>query len=189
MNPLRVDLFPHADDECEGWYPKEEEHKWTFTDFANFITPPCDVRRVIADDVYRHLAFWEDLDALYDGRCMVELDTLMAVEFNKAPPLWQTMMESAIKEKQVWEDDGYSCYVRPSLWFLRADWMNDHFNDFVVDKIPSLAFRDNESENRLIYLKNATVKKLAKLIQDNEIDDEDIPHDKYAEVYAEVRQK
>ena len=89
----------------------------------------------------------------------------------------------------VWEDDGYSCYVRPSLWFLRADWMNDHFNDFVVDKIPSLAFRDNESENRLIYLKNATVDQLAELIQDNEIDDEDIPHDKYAEVYAEVRQK
>ena len=99
-------------------------------------------------------------------------------------------MEAAIKEKQVWDDNSYSVYVRPSLWLLRIDWMAFQNLTFVADKIPSLTFRDEDNtENHLIYLKTAPSAILAELVQEGKIEDEDIPDDKYEAVRGEVRQK
>ena len=122
---LRNDIFTHADDTLKEWDPSENGYEWKPTKFNNFIAAahPADVLKVITDDVYRHLVFWEDIDAINDGRYMDHLDTWLAREYNKAPPLWKSLMEAAIKEKQVWDDDSYSVYVRPSLWLLRIDWM------------------------------------------------------------------
>ena len=189
---LRTDIFTHADDTLKEWDPSENGYEWKPTKFDHFIAAahPADVLKVIADDVYRHLVFWEDIDAINDGRYMDHLDTWLAREYNKAPPLWKSLMEAAIKEKQVWDDDSYSIYIRPSLWLLRFDWMEFQNLHFVTDKIPSLTFRDEDNtENHLIYLSTAPVEMLAELIQEGKIEDEDIPEDKYAEVYAEVRQK
>ena len=152
---LRNDIFTHADDTLKEWDPSENGYEWKPTKFNNFIAAahPADVLKVITDDVYRHLVFWEDIDAINDGRYMDHLDTWLAREYNKAPPLWKSLMEAAIKEKQVWDDDSYSVYVRPSLWLLRIDWMGFQNLPFVADKIPSLTFRDEDNtENHLIYL-------------------------------------
>lgn len=190
--PLRTDIFTHADDTLKEWDPSENGYEWKPTKFDDFIAVahPADVLKVIADDVYRHLVFWEDIDAINDGRYMDHLDTWLAREYNKAPPLWKSLMEAAISEKQVWDDDSYSIYIRPSLWLLRFDWMEFQNLPFVTDKIPSLTFRDEDNtENHLIYLTTAPVETLAELVQDGKIEDEDIPDDKYEAVYAEVRQK
>ena len=189
---LRTDIFQHADNSLEEWNPSDNGYEWVPTNFARFIAiaHPADVLKVIADDVYRHLVFWEDIDAINDGRYMDHLDTWLAREYNKAPPLWKSLMEAAIKEKQVWDDDSYSIYVRPSLWLLRIDWMGFQNLPFVADKIPSLTFRDEDNtENHLIYLKTATPETLAKLVEEGKIEDEDIPDDKYEAVRDEVRQK
>ena len=189
---LRTDIFTHADDTLEEWNPSDNGYEWKPTNFAHFIAlaHPADVLKVIADDVYRHLVFWEDIDAINDGRYMDHLDTWLAREYNKAPPLWKSLMEAAIKEKQVWNDDSYSVYVRPSLWLLRIDWMAFQNLPFVADKIPSLTFRDEDNtENHLIYLKTAPTETLVELIQNGNIDDEDIPDDKYEAVRDGVRQK
>lgn len=189
---LRNDIFTHADDTLKEWDPSENGYEWKPTKFNDFIAAahPADVLKVITDDVYRHLVFWEDIDAINDGRYMDHLDTWLAREYNKAPPLWKSLMEAAIKEKQVWDDESYSVYVRPSLWLLRIDWMGFQNLPFVADKIPSLTFRDEDNtENHLIYLKTAPSEILAELVQDGKIEDEDIPEEKYAEVYAEVRQR
>ena len=189
---LRTDIFQHADDTLEEWNPSDNGYEWVPTEFARFIAiaHPADVLNVIGADVYRHLVFWEDIDAINDGRYMDNLDTWLAREYNKAPPLWKSLMEAAIKEKQVWNDDSYSIYVRPSLWLLREDWMNDQHLDFVADKIPSMTFRDEDNtENHLIYLKTATPETLAELVQEGKIEDGDIPEDKYLAVRGEVRQK
>ena len=98
---LRTDIFTHADDTLEEWNPSDNEYEWEPTKFARFIAlaHPADVLKVIADDVYRHLVFWEDIDAINDGRYMDHLDTWLAREYNQAPPLWKSLMEAAIKEK------------------------------------------------------------------------------------------
>ena len=189
---LRTDIFQHADDNLNEWNPSDNGYEWVPTKFDSFIAiaHPADVLKVIGDDVYRHIVFWEDIDAINDGRYMDHLDTWLAREYNKAPPLWKSLMEAAIKEKQVWNDDSYSIYVRPSLWLLREDWMNDQHLDFVADKIPSMTFRDEDNtENHLIYLKTATPEMLAELVQEGKIEDADIPEDKYLAVRGEVRQK
>jgi hypothetical protein len=189
---LRTDIFTHADDTLEEWNPSDNGYEWKPTNFARFIAlaHPADVLKVIADDVYRHLVFWEDIDAIKDGRYMDHLDTWLAREYNQAPPLWKSLMEAAIKEKQVWDDNSYSVYVRPSLWLLRIDWMAFQNLTFVADKIPSLTFRDEDNtENHLIYLKTAPIETLAELIQNGNIDDEDIPDDKYEAIRGGVRQK
>jgi len=98
-------------------------------------------------------------------------------------------MEAAIKEKQVWKKNECNIYARPSLWFLREDWMNEQLCTFVVDRIPSITFYDGKAENQIIYLKTASTETLADMILEGEIDDDDIPENKYDEVYAEVRQK
>ena len=186
---LRTDIFTHADDTLQEWNPSDNGYEWMPTDFAA-LSRDDDVQKAVANDVYRHLVFWEDIDAINDGRYMDHLDTWLAREYNKAPPLWKSLMEAATKEKQVWNDESYDIYIRPSLWLLRIDWMGFQNLPFVADKIPSLTFRDDDNtENHLIYLTTAPVETLAMLIQEDKIDDEDIPEDKYAEVYAEVRQK
>ena len=185
---LRTDIFTHADDTLEEWNPSDNGYEWVPTDFAA-LSREDDVQKAVAVDVYRHLVFWEDIDAIHDGRFMDQLDTWLAREFKKAPPLWMSLMEAAIKEKQVWKENESDIYVRPSLWFLREDWMNVQKCLFVVEKIVSQTFRDDDSENQFIYLKQASVAELVELIEEGKIDDDDIPEDKYAEVYAEIRQK
>ena len=160
---LRTDIFKFSNETLPEWNPSDDGYEWIPTDFTTFVAlaHPADVQKVIANDVYRHLVFWEDIDAINDGRFMSELDTWLAREFKKAPPLWKAMMTAAMKEEQNWKDDGYSIYVRPSLWFLREDWMIDKLHIcFVVDKIPSLTFRDEDGhpEDQLIYSKPATPK-------------------------------
>ena len=188
---LRTEIFQHADNSLEEWNPSDNGYEWVPTDFARFIAiaHPADVLKVIADDVYRHLVLWEDIDAINDGRYMEIHDTWLAREYNKAPTLWKSLMEAAIKKKQVWKKNECNIYVRPSLWFLREDWMNNQLCTFVVDRIPSITFYDGNAENQIIYLKTASTETLVDLIQEGEIDDDDIPENKYAEVYAEVRQK
>ena len=185
---LRTDIFTYADDTLEEWNPSDNGYEWVPTDFAA-LSREDDIQKAVAVDVYRHLVFWEDIDAIHDGRFMDQLDTWLAREFKKAPPLWMSLMEAAIKEKQVWKENECDIYVRPSLWFLREDWMNVQKCLFVVDKIVSQTFRDDDSENQFIYLKQASVAELVELIEEGKIDDDDIPEDKYAEVYAEIRQK
>ena len=185
---LRTDIFTHADDTLEEWNPSDNGYEWVPTDFAA-LSREDDVQKAVANDVYRHLQIWEDIDAIHDGRFMDVLDTWLACEFNKGMPLWQGMMEAALKEKQVWKRGECDIYVRPSLWFLREDWMNAQRCLFVVDKIPSLTFRDDDTENQMIYLKEASVKELAELVQEGRICDEDIPEDKYEAVREQVRQK
>ena len=188
---LRTDIFQHADDTLEEWNPMDSGYNWVPTDFASLISEVhfADVTKVVATDVYRHLVLWEDIDAIEDGRFMEIHDTWLAREFKKAPPLWKSLMEAAIKEKQVWKKNECNIYVRPSLWFLREDWMNNQLCTFIVDRIPSITFYDGKAENQFIYLKTATPEMLAELVQEGKIEDGDIPEDKYAEVYAEVRQK
>jgi hypothetical protein len=188
---LRTDIFQHADDSLEEWNPCDNGYEWVPTDFSNFIavTHFADVTKVIANDVYRHLVLWEDIDAIHDGRYMEHHDTWLAREYNKAPPLWKSLMEAAIKEKQVWKKNECNIYVRPSLWFLREDWMNEQLCTFVVDRIPSITFYDGKAENQIIYLKTASTETLADMILEGEIDDDDIPENKYEEVYSEIRQK
>ena len=185
---LRTDIFTYADDTLEEWNPSDNGYQWVPTDFAA-LSREDDIQKAVAVDVYRHLVFWEDIDAIHDGRFMDQLDTWLAREFKKAPPLWMSLMEAAIKEKQVWKENECDIYVRPSLWFLREDWMNVQKCLFVVDKIVSQTFRDDDSENQFIYLKQASVAELVEFIEEGKIDDDDIPEDKYAEVYAEIRQK
>ena len=188
---LFTDIFTHADETLEEWNPSDNGYEWVPTNFSTFISQHADVVKVIANDVYRHLVFWEDIDAIHDGRFTEQLDTWLAREFNKAPPPWKSLMEAALKEKQVWKEDGYSVYARPSLWLLRDDWMIEQLKCcmLVVDKIPSLTFREDGSENEMIYLKQASVEELAELVQEGKIEDDDIPQDKYDAVYDQVRHK
>lgn len=189
---LNTDIFTHADPTLQDWDPNNAGYHWVPADFQFFtfiaLEHPEQLNWIIANDVYRHLVFWEDIDSIHQGQLSAQLDTWLAREYNKAPPLWRKLLEAATTEKLVWNDEYYSNYICPSLWFLVEDWMVDQGINFVLAKIPSLTFQD-DAVHKLVYFKNLSVQELAGLIIDGKIDDDDIQDDKYAEVYAEVRQR
>jgi hypothetical protein len=182
-NEDKTELFRWADETLPAWNPSAVCEGWVPTDFA-VLSRAADMRKAVAEDVYRHLHMWEDLDAIYDGRMMQELDTWLSREHGRGMPLWQALMEAALREKQVWREGECNIYARPSLWLLRRDWMEDRFNDFVVERLSSRAFRDGNCEDRLIYLARASAEELAHALQRGAIDVADIPANRHADVRA-----
>lgn len=182
-NEEKNTLFRWADETLPAWNPRAVCEEWVPTDFA-VLSRAADMRKAVAEDVYRHLQMWEDLDAIYDGRMMQELDTWLSREFDKGMPLWQSMMEAALREKQVWREGECDIYARPSLWFLRKDWMEDQFNDFTVERLPSRTFHDDNCEDKLMYLARASAEELVYVLQRGAIDVGDIPANKHADVRA-----
>lgn len=239
---LNTTLFQYADASLKETSPADWMNiQWTPTNFNK----PFANHAAIAQDVYRHLVMYEDLDAINDGTSheqMVLIETWLARVYRDAPREWQTLITTALKEPQEYKEGyNYPYYHQPSLWFLHKDWMHDNHCDFVVDEIPSITFRkeiapvterlvypcqefesvsamimqcsnqeiitklkDSEidyldipeevidmfsPEERFALLNALSVEQLAELVLENNINDEDIPEDKYDAVYAEVRQK
>jgi hypothetical protein len=186
---LRTDLFVYATESLPKWNPSHDDWDWIPT--RKRLTTTYD----IAQDVYRHLVMYEDLQAYEDAIChQRNIDTWLARVFNKAGDYWKQLMERALKTKQYYEYDGMLDYYRPSLWFLREDWMQKQGHDFIVERIPSLVFFANDDETRLIYptwkaKSKERIKKYVDLIESGKINDYDIPDEIYEEVYSEMRQK
>ena len=246
---LDTTIFQYANSSLEETTPADWQHtQWVPADFkwipTNFNKPFAN-HAAIAQDVYRHLVMYEDLNAINDGTSldqMVLIETWLARVYRDAPREWQTLFKTALNEPQEY-NEGFEnpYYHQPSLWFLHKDWMHDNACDFVVEEIPSITFRKESvpvtdrlvypsqefesvtamilrsshqeivtklKEGEIVYLnipeeliemfsaeerrelmEALSVEQLAELIQEDKIEDDDIPHDKYAAVYAEVRQK
>ena len=189
---LNTTLFQYADASLKETSPADWMNiQWTPTNFNK----PFANHAAIAQDVYRHLVMYEDLQAYEDAIChQRNIDTWLARVFNKAGDYWKQLMERALKTKQYYEYDGMLDYYRPSLWLLREDWMKQEGHYFIVERISSLVFFANDDEKRLIYptwkakSKNR-IKKYVDLIESGKINDYDIPDEIYEEVYSEIRQK
>lgn len=186
---LRTDLFYYATKSLPAWNPSHDG--WDWNPKKKMLTTTYD----IAQDVYRHLVMYEDLQAYENAIChQRNIDTWLARVFNKAGSYWKTLMVRALKTKQYYEYDGMLDYYRPSLWLLREDWMQKQGHDFIVERIPSLVFFSNDDEKRLIYptwkaKSKERIEKYVNLIESGKITDYDIPDEIYEEVYSEIRQK
>lgn len=183
---LRTDIFKHADDSLEYWDPSMDGYEWVPVDFSRWLLPldsshrggsicRSDWGEVVTNAVYRHLVMWEDIYGINHGENVEKIDTWLARQFNNGPALWQTLMKDAITEKQLWNQPEYSIYPRPSLWFLRDDWMKDHHRNFKVERIPSMTFNNDEDPNTLFtYVKSLDVSRIIDLIEKNTISVSDI---------------
>ena len=146
---LDTAIFPFADDSLPVCMP-EMVVDWTPTNF----TDGFENHRAIAQDVYRHLSMFEDLDAINDGRYLNVTDTWSARVYRDAPAAWQTLYKTALTQDQEYTE-GFGCpyYHQPSLWLLHEEWMRDNACDFVVDAIPSITFHEETVGvmERLVY--------------------------------------
>ena len=97
--------------------------------------------------VYLHLAFLEDLLAIFEDHPMgAELaETWMAVRWTEQNDDWKRLARLALFDSAISYEETSPQYERPSLFTLSHDWMKEMgYDDEVAERVPelSLTFRE-----------------------------------------------
>ena len=189
MTEDNIKIFKYIDNELNEWSPINCGYEWNNTNFNNKFKDD----KELVQDVYRYLVMYEDLDAIYEGKFKINLNTWLYRNYINAPDEWRNLLKLAITQKQNYKEEyDYPFYWQPSLWLLHKRWMKDNNYNFIAEEMNSLTFKkeDFPVETRLIYpAYKSSVEEIVQMLENDEILDDDIPEDKYDEVYHLMRQK